>query len=136
MVRAILADANIEGHVEILLACLSSEPLRELWRALGLPVYSLADLGLDRGSPDADVWRICQEQQLVLITANRNADGLESLEQIIRAENTPESLPVITIADPEHLRTSAAYAAAAAEKWLHYLYDLDSLRGSGRLYIP
>ena len=40
-----------------------------------------------------------QAEHLILITDNRNLDSENSLEATIRRNNTPESLPIFTIAD-------------------------------------
>jgi hypothetical protein len=40
-----------------------------------------------------------QAQKMILLTANRNMEGDDSLEQTIRNENTLISLPVLTIAN-------------------------------------
>ena len=46
------------------------------------------------------------------------------------------SLPVITLADPEGIRHSGAYAEQTVERLLDYLLEIDNYRGTGRLYIP
>jgi len=71
-----------------------------------------------------------------LVTANRNADTADSLERVIRAENQPDSLPVLTLADPRRVERDRAYAERTAERILDYLLRIDELRGSGRLYAP
>jgi hypothetical protein len=134
--RGLLADVNIQGQVETLRLILESAEWSEIWRSLGLRVYTFADVGLARNSPDNKVWRLCQTNGLVLLTANRNKEGADSLEATIRAENTPASLPVITLADSEAVRHSGAYAARAAIRLLDFLLDIDRVGGTGRLYIP
>ena len=94
------------------------------------------ELGLDRGANDAELWRICQHQQIVLITNNRNARGPDSLEMIVREENQPDSLPVFTLASPERLRADRTYAEQTAMRLLEYLVYLDELRGAGRIFLP
>jgi predicted nuclease of predicted toxin-antitoxin system len=42
------------------------------------------DVGLPYDSTDREVWRFAQANQLLLLTNNRNMEGLESLEQTIR----------------------------------------------------
>ena len=70
------------------------------------------------------------------MTNNRNEDDAESLQATIRARNRPESLPVLTIADTERLRSSRDYAERVAESLLDTLLRIDALRGTGRLYLP
>ena len=54
----------------------------------------------------------------------------------IRNLRTDKSLPVITISDPERLLSDRDYAQAATAQLLQDLIDLESLRGTGRLFIP
>ena len=46
---------------------------------------------------DRLVWRYAQENQMMILTANRNMKGENSLEQVMREENTADSFPVLTI---------------------------------------
>jgi hypothetical protein len=56
-------------------------------------VESLASLDLSVDTSDAELWRLCQTHQIVLLTGNWNREGPESLEAVIQAANTPVSLP-------------------------------------------
>src|SRR4051794_28932420 len=90
-VKGIMADINIEGQVELLLGVWQLPKWREIWEGLGLDRFRFADLGLTPASPDVFVWQACQDQEVILITANRNADGPDSLEETLRTRNTPQS---------------------------------------------
>jgi hypothetical protein len=94
------------------------------------------DVGLPFASTDQEVWNICQAEQLVLITDNRNLDSDDSLEATIRRNNTPASLPVFTIADMSEFRTDNIYVERVIEALFDYLLRLDDVRGAGRLYLP
>ncbi|MBI1917603.1 MAG: hypothetical protein HYS12_23155 [Planctomycetes bacterium] len=134
--KGILADINVEGQVSILMLILESEAWRDVWDALKLSMKRLGDLALPPNTSDAIIWQTCQDQQLVLITGNRNDDGPDSLEATLREQNSATSLPVITLADPEAVRHSRAYADQTVERLLDYLLDIDNYRGTGRLYVP
>ena len=160
MVQGILADNDVEGHVELIHAIwLSdawrdlwndlglthvelihaiwlSDAWRDLWNDLGLTVLRLSAVGLDPESSDAVVWRSCQEEGLVLVTGNRNADVPVSLERIIRGENRPDALPVITLANPQRILRDRPYAEKVAERLLERLIAIEDFRGTGRLYVP
>jgi hypothetical protein len=136
MVRGILADINIQGQVQLLVRLMRGEPWREFWEDLHLACYTFADLGLARDTPDSVIWRLCQERELLLVTNNRNAEALDSLETTIRQHNLPSSLPVLTVADAEQLRHSREYADRVIEKLLDVLMRVEALRGTGRLYLP
>lgn len=132
----VLADINIQGHVGFLIHLLQSDVWIELWRALDLRYVTFSDVGLDEQATDAVVWQLCQERGYVLITSNRNQKGADSLEATIRQRSTAESLPVLTLADPERVRNDRAYAGSVAASLLQTLFDMDSFRGTGRLFLP
>jgi hypothetical protein len=99
-------------------------------------VVNFPSLGLPFDAPDVVVWRTCQKEDLVLITANRNNRGPDSLEAVIRKENQPVSLPVVTISDQDRVLQDRIYAEKVAVKLLEYLIRIDEVRGAGRLYVP
>jgi hypothetical protein len=132
----ILADINIQGHLDVLLQVWQSEEWRAIWQELDLTVQTFEALGLTRDTSDAEVWQECQKRQIVLITANRNDDGPDSLESTIRNFGTPLSLPVFTVANARRVQLEAAYAARVAAKLLEHFLEIDQVRGTGRLYVP
>jgi hypothetical protein len=132
----IIADHNVEGHFEVLLRLWTSEAWQSIRESLELEVESFEHLGLPHDTSDRDLWWMCQQREIVLLTANRNDEGPESLEATIRALNDPWSLPVLTIADPESVLTSRDYAERVAIQVLEYLLELDNFRGVGRLFVP
>jgi hypothetical protein len=99
-------------------------------------VLSFPAVGLAYDSPDTVIWRTCQREQHVLITGNRNDDGPDSLEAVIRDESQPDSLPVITLANPNRVLQDRLYAEKVAARLLEYLMRIDEVRGAGRLYVP
>jgi hypothetical protein len=135
-VKGILADINIQGYVDLLVTLMQAEPWKLFWDDLRLRYSHFSDLGLARNSSDALVWEVCQQQELVLITDNRNQDDPDSLEATIQARNTPASLPVLTIANVRRLRHSHDYAERVIDRLLDFLMRMHSLRGTGRLYVP
>jgi len=76
MVNGLRADANIEGHFRRLLRLLNEEPRRAFWLHLNLTTPTFENLGLPLTTPDSLVWQKCQQEQLVLVTANRNDEGM------------------------------------------------------------
>jgi len=132
----LLADNNATGHVRVLVRILMNETWIGFWNDLELAVVTFRDLGLDRKASDADLWRTCQREQVVLITSNRNADRPDSLQTILREENRSDCLPVFTLADPERVGNDRAYAEETALRLLEYLSQFDSVRGAGRLFLP
>lgn len=58
------------------------------------------------------------------------------MEVVIRAENQPECLPVVTIANPDRVMRDRLYAERVAERLLAELTRIDEIRGTGRIYVP
>src|SRR5207253_7633078 len=115
---------------------LEDDAWRELWHSLDLEVTTFREIGLAADASDAVIWQTCQNQELVLITGNRNKDGPDSLEATLRTQNTSESLPVFTIGSPDDVLHSKRYAHRVVERLLEYLFDIDQYRGIGRIYLP
>ncbi len=73
---SLLADHNIPQQAELIWSVFDSAE----WRALGVDgLFQFRDIGLDVAANDRQVWLACQARQLLLLTANRNADGDDSL---------------------------------------------------------
>ena len=135
--RGILSDVNSEGHLDRILAVWQTSPDWTLvWTELDLIVETFNSLGLAGRTPDNQLWRLCQQEELILITGNRNQDGPTSLESVIREENSPQSLPVITLANSKRVIAHRGYAEVTAIRILEILIDMPRLLGSGRLYAP
>jgi hypothetical protein len=131
-----VADANIQGQVEHLAQRMQAAAWADLWQALGLALHRFEDVGLSAASADVEVWNVCQAEQLILITDNRNLESEDSLEAAIRRHNTPDSLPIFTIGDMNEYRTNPSYVERVVESLYDYLLRIDEVRGTGRLYLP
>jgi len=136
MVKGLVADANIQGQVAHLVERMQAEDWADFWQSLGLVVRQFEDLRLPASATDLEVWNVCQTEQLILITDNRNLDSEDSLEATIRQNNTSDSLPVFTIADMQEFRTNGTYVERVVEALYGYLLRIDEIRGTGRLYLP
>ena len=55
---------------------------------------------------------------------------------MIRSENQPDSLPVVTIANSNRVLQDRFYAETVAERLLEKLIAIDDFRGAGRIYVP
>jgi hypothetical protein len=133
---AIMADHDIEGQMQVLLRLLNSPAWRELWSELAIQVESFMSLGIPTNTPDVELWQLCQSRDIVLITGNRNEEDATSLEATIQSANTPESLPVLTVGEPQRILSGRTYAESVVERLVEYLIDVENLRGTGRLYLP
>ena len=135
MIR-IVSDNDVRGHVERLVEICRASAWEELWVDLSIEVCTLLDLGLEENASDATVWRTCQQQNVVLITGNRNADAADSLEVTIRNEGGATSLPVLTISNRERVARDRSYAESVLVRLIEILMELEELRGAGRLFLP
>ncbi len=132
----LIADADIQGHFDVLMAVCRAPVWDELWSGLGVTVFKFEDLGLSRSAPDAEVWQTCQRRGLVLVTGNRNLADQTSLEATIRALGTADTLPVLTLADRERVLHDRDYAERVVGRLIEFLEDINRYRGAGRLYLP
>lgn len=128
----ILVDHNIEGHALRVWESFQAQGWPDTI-SLNLLTFDVVDLAFD--SSDRDVWRFAQAQHMVLLTANRNMNEEDSLEQTIREENSPTSLPVLTIGIPNRI-FQRTYREAVALRLAEIAMELDRYLGMGRIYIP
>ena len=77
---AIMADHDVEGDFDIMLRALTSGEWSTLWNEINYDIESFESKGIPNDTADADLWRLCQERQVLLITGNRNKEGAGSLE--------------------------------------------------------
>lgn len=127
-----LADHNIEGQSEILWGTMAAEGWGEFFF---LKLLTFADAGLSYESNDREVWRFAQANQIILLTDNRNMEGDDSLEQTIRDENAPSSLPVLTIGNVGRM-DEKIYRIRCATRITEILIDIENYLGTGRIYVP
>jgi hypothetical protein len=133
---SIMPDHNVEGHFRMLVDIWTSADWFDIWEEASVRTLSFERLGIAEDIADDVLWRLCQERDIVLLTGNRNALTPDSLELTIQNEAGADSIPVLTIADPDRLIASRTYAQEVAAKTLEYLLNLHELRGTGRLYVP
>ena len=72
---------------------------------------------------------------MMILTANRNMKGEDSLEQVIREENTENSFPVLTIGNLDRL-SEADYRERCVDRLIENAVDIDQYKGVGRFFIP
>jgi Domain of unknown function (DUF5615) len=131
-VNTILVDQDIEGQVLILWGGLAAEGWLEL---CSLQLVTFAQVGLPADSSDRTVWRFAQTHGMMLLTHNRNMNDEDSLEHTIREENTPTSLPVITIGRVERLR-ERSYRERCIVRLVEIGLEIEQYLGTGRIFIP
>ncbi|MGK7924747.1 MAG: DUF5615 family PIN-like protein [Spirulina sp.] len=127
-----LIDYNLTGDAVLFWGTLSSSGWLEL---LPIHFFTFQEVGLPSNSSDRVVWQFAQTNQMILITANRNMKGSDSLEQMIREENTPTSLPILTVGNPDRF-DERIYRERCVTRLIEIVLDLENYRGAGRLFIP
>lgn len=128
----VLVDADITGFQFLLVGTLEDTG----WSKYQLVEFvTLSDVGLEEATSDREIWRRCQLDSMLLLTANRNRDDTNSLEQTINDENSDNSLPVITVSNQDRLH-NASYREACIESLINIVLELSNHLGTGRLYIP
>jgi hypothetical protein len=128
-----LIDHNLNGHALIFFGAIASQGWLDIV-PIRFVTFQAIDLSID--SNDRVVWRLAQANQMILLTANRSMKGKDALEQVIREENTPTSLPVITISNPDRLLNDSEYRIRCVESLIEIILDIDSYRGARRIFIP
>ncbi len=128
----ILADCNMEGQAILLSGMFNSGRWSELFP---IRFITFREAGLPFDSSDRTVWRFAQDNQMLLLTDNRNMKGTDSLEQTLSEENTLTSLPVLTIGNTARL-AEREYREKCAIRLAEIIYDLEKYKGTRRLFIP
>ncbi|MEQ8971600.1 MAG: DUF5615 family PIN-like protein [Coleofasciculus sp. C1-SOL-03] len=128
-----LIDHHLERYGVILLGKIANEGWLDL---IPIRFITFKEIELPTDSNDRTVWRIAQENQMILLTANRNMQGEDSLEQVLREDNTPDSLPVVTMANLDRFSREPNYRSRCADRIIEILLDIENYMGIGRIFIP
>ena len=128
-----LVDHNLEGHALLLSGSLTNQGWTDLF---AIRFVLLEEMNLAVTSNDRVVWRFAQSSQMILLTANRSMKGKDSLEQVMREENTPTSLPIVTIGDADRVLIDADYRDLCANRLLEITLYVDNYLGTRRIFIP
>jgi hypothetical protein len=128
-----LIDHNLKGHALVLFGAIASQGWLDL---LSIRFVTFAEMELAIDSNDRVVWRLAQENRMILLTANRSMKGKDSLEQVMREENTPTSLPAITISDADRLLNDSEYRGRCVESLIEIVLNIDDYQGARRIFIP
>lgn len=127
-----LVDHNIEGQAGILFGSLAARGWNNL---LAIRFVTFDEVQLPITSSDRVVWRFAQENQMILLTANRSMKGKHSLERVIREENSLEKLPVVTIGNIDRIYESD-YREQCVDRLIELVLYIENYLGVSRLFIP
>ncbi|NEP59761.1 MAG: ACP S-malonyltransferase [Symploca sp. SIO2G7] len=127
-----LVDYNLDGYALVFLGMLAKLGWLEL---ISVQFITFREAGLPTESNDRIVWRYAQENHMIILTANRNMKGDDSLEEVIREENTEKSFPIVTIGNLGRL-DEFDYRERCVERLIEIILDIEQYMGAGRLFIP
>lgn len=127
-----LIDHNFKGQAVLIWGIIATEGWLDL---VSIRFITFEEVGMPTDSSDRAVWQFAQDNQMILITANRNMKGTDSLEQTIREENTADSLPIVTIGNLDRL-DERNYRERCAARLIEIVLDIENYMGVGRLFIP
>lgn len=122
-----LVDHNLEGHALILAGNIATLGWSDV---LPIRFITFEEIALPITSDDPVVWQFAQANQMILLTANRSMKGRNSLEQVMREENTTISLPVVTIGNADRILTDPKYRNRCVDRLIEIVFDIDDYRGS------
>jgi hypothetical protein len=128
----ILVDYNLTGYIVLFQGTLATEGWLDL---LSIRFVTLKAAGLAADTDDRSIWEFAQSNQMLLLTANRNAKGENSLEQTIREEGDETSLPVLTIGSLDRL-IEREYRERCSARIVDVILDVENYLGVSRIYIP
>ena len=127
-----LVDYNLDGYALVFLGILTKRGWLEF---LSICFVTFGEVGWPMDASDRLVWHYAQTNQMMILTANRNMKGEDSLEQVIRQENAIDSLPVVTIGNLDRL-DEFDYRERCVERLIEIVLEIESYMGVGRLFIP
>jgi hypothetical protein len=128
-----LIDRNLKSHALVFFGAIASQGWLDI---VSIQFVTFAEMDLSIDSDDRTVWQLAQENQMILLTANRSMKGKDSLEQVMREENNAESLPVITVSNADRLLNDSEYRGRCVESLVEIVLDIDTYRGARRIFIP
>jgi hypothetical protein len=103
-----------------------------------LPIrfVTFEEMGLSIDSNDRVVWRLAQQNKMILLTANRSMKDEDSLEQVMREENTPNSFPVVTIGNADRVLNDSIYRERCVDRLIEIAIYIGNYMGARRVFIP
>ncbi len=136
--QGLLADVNIQGHVAYLRRLMHGLGVLEILTELGISLLTFPDVGLDPALDDRTLWNLCQQNDWLLLTDNRNREDDDSLAAVIQDSWREGLLPVLTLADKRKFETSETYAVKVAQDVAELLVVafVDQIRDQPRIFVP
>jgi hypothetical protein len=128
-----LVDHNFKGQARILLGSITNQGWLDF---VPIRFVMFEEVGLSIDSNDRVVWRLAQENRMILLTANRSMKDEDSLEQVMREENTQNSLPVVTIGNADRVLNDSNYRERCVDRLVEIAIYTVNYMGARRIFIP
>ncbi|NEQ98431.1 MAG: ACP S-malonyltransferase [Cyanothece sp. SIO2G6] len=128
-----LVDHNFKGHARILLGSIASQGWLDF---VPIRFVMFEEVGLLIDSSDRVVWKVAQDNQMILLTANRSMKDEDSLEQVMREENTQNSLPVVTVGNADRVLNDSIYRERCVDRMVEIAIYTANYMGARRVFIP
>ena len=128
-----LIDHNLKGHALVFFGAIASQGWLDI---VSVQFVTFTELDIPTDTDDRTVWRLAQENHMILLTANLSMKGEDSLEQVMREESTSASLPVVTISNADRLLSDPDYRSRCVESLVEIVLSIESYRGAQRIFIP
>jgi hypothetical protein len=128
-----LVDHNFKGHARILLGSIASQGWLDV---VPIRCVMFEEVGLSIDSNDRVVWRVAQKNKMILLTANRSMKDNDSLEQVMREENTQNSFPVVTIGNADRVLNDSSYRERCVDRIVEIAIYTANYMGARRIFIP
>ncbi|NET58513.1 MAG: ACP S-malonyltransferase [Symploca sp. SIO2E6] len=128
-----LVDHNFKGHARILMGSIASQGWLDF---IPIRFVMFEEVGLSNDSNDRVVWRLAQKNQMILLTANRSMKDEDSLEQVMREENTQNSLPVVTVGNADRVLNDSSYRERCVDRIVEIAIYTVNYMGTRRVFIP
>ena len=137
--QGLLADVNVEGHLQYLRRLLESRDLWTILAEFNLHLVTFGDLQFPRDLDDRTLWNRCQQDGWVLFTENRNDDGPDSLVATLSDSWRTGDLPVLTLSNKAKFEHDRGYAERVAETVADLLFGIaaeEQYRDQSRIFVP
>lgn len=137
--QGLLADVNVQGHLQYLVNLLQAMGLSAVLEELDLRLATFLDLGLDRRMEDRPLWEYCQQEGWVLLTDNRNHENEDSLQATLDDSWHEGHLPLLTISNKGRFEDNRNYADKMAEDVATVLFGIvldGQFCDRPRIYVP
>ena len=128
----VLVDYNLTGYIVLFQGTLAAGGWLEL---LAMRFVTLKEVGLAADNNDRLIWQFVQSHHMLLLTANRNAKGQDSLEQTIRKEGISTSLPVLTVGNLHRL-VEREYREQCSARIADIMLYIENYLGVSRIFMP